>query len=111
MQFNTTGSRNIATGQASLLNNVTGSFNTAYGYAAFSTNTTGSQNTGIGYNVDTGNFNGSLILGYNATATANNQCVFGSASVIAGAVTAALTPQANVWNVVINGVARQILLA
>jgi uncharacterized membrane protein len=54
---------------------------------------------------------GSLILGMGATATASNQCVFGSAGINAGAVTVTAAPQAKVWNVVINGVAQQILLA
>jgi hypothetical protein len=54
---------------------------------------------------------GSVILGRNATATADNQFVVGSVGTIAGAVTVTAAPQAKVWNVVINGVAQQILLA
>jgi hypothetical protein len=75
------------------------------------TNTTGDYNTAIGYGTGTNNFSGCLILGHTAIATADNQFVVGSVGTIAGAVTAALTPQAKVWNVVINGVAEQILLA
>jgi len=41
----------------------------------------------------------------------NTQFVVGSVGTIAGAVTAETPAQANVWNVVINGVARKILLA
>ena len=89
----------------------TGAQNTAFGLTCLSDNTTGIDNTSIGAATSSGNFSGSLILGRNATATASNQCVFGSAGTNAGTVAAAVTAQANVWNVVINGTARQILLA
>jgi hypothetical protein len=46
------------------------------------------------------------MIGVSDTATGGNQMRFGSATIVNGAVTAALTPQAKVWNVVINGVAR-----
>jgi trimeric autotransporter adhesin len=89
----------------------TGGANTALGFQSLSSNTTGSNNTGIGYNTQTGNFSGSLILGLNAAATGNNQCVFGSSGTNAGAVAAEVNTSANVWNVRINGVAHKILLA
>ena len=67
--FNTTGTRNVATGYNSLYNNTTGgdntangfqalfsntegSFNCSYGRSALSTNTTGSYNTALGYDAD-----------------------------------------------------------
>jgi hypothetical protein len=65
----------------------------------------------IQYDIQANNFSGSLILGRLATATADNQFVVGSVGTIAGAVTVTAAPQAKVWNVVINGVAQQILLA
>jgi len=54
---------------------------------------------------------GCVVIGQGATATADNQFVVGSAGVNAGAVTVESNTSANVWNVVINGVARKILLA
>jgi hypothetical protein len=50
-------------------------------------------------------------LGYDAIATANNQFVVGSVGTVAGTVATATPAQTKVWNVVINGVAQQILLA
>ena len=52
-----------------------------------------------------------ILIGVGATADGNNQFVVGTASVNAGAVTVEVNASANVWNVVINGVARKILLA
>jgi hypothetical protein len=106
-----TGDYTTGIGAFSLNLNTTGEANTAVGRACLADNTTGSYNTSIGYNTNTGNFSGSLILGHTATATASNQCVFGSATVNAGSVTAEVNVSANVWNVRINGVARKILLA
>ena len=108
---NTSGSRNTASGVEALRNNTTGTNNTASGYRALLSNTTGSANTALGYNTNSGNFNGSVILGYDAIATASNQFVVGSTTNIAGAVGTVATAQSRVWNVVINGVAEQILLA
>jgi hypothetical protein len=76
-----------------------------------SDNTSGHSNTALGSGTVSGNFTGSLILGRDATATANNQAVFGSSGTNAGSVAAEVNASANVWNVVINGVARKILLA
>ena len=106
-----TNSSNTAMGRGALIANTTGSANTAFSLFCLSDNTTGIDNTSIGASTASGNFSGSLILGKSATATANNQCVFGSAGTNAGTVAAAVTAQANVWNVIINGTARQILLA
>ena len=91
--------------------NTTGANNTAIGTNGLLSNTTGSNNSSLGYYTQSGNFSGSVILGSTAAATANNQFVVGSAATNAGAVTAETPAQANVWNVVINGVARKILLA
>jgi uncharacterized membrane protein len=44
-------------------------------------------------------------------ATDSNKFVVGTAAVNAGAVAAEVNTSANVWNVVINGVAQKILLA
>jgi len=74
-------------------------------------NTTGSSNTSIGQGTVSGNFSGSVIIGRDATATANNQFVIGSSAYNAGSVTAESNLSTNVWNVIINGVARKILLA
>ena len=111
LRFNTTGSNNTANGLLSLDKNTTGSNNTAFGYYSLEPNTTGDDNTAIGYDTDSGNFSGSTILGRDAVATASNQFVVGSVGTVAGAVTAATPAQTKVWNVVINGVAQQILLA
>jgi hypothetical protein len=108
---NTTGSGNVAIGLSSLQSNTTGFENVAIGLNSLAANTTGVGNTAIGASTDSGNFNESVILGKNATATGNNQFVIGSVLVNAGAVTAEVNASSNVWNVVINGVARKILLA
>ena len=102
---------NTSIGKSSLLGTTTGAQNVAVGFDALSLNTTGGNNTAVGYGTQSGNFNGSLILGHGAIATANNQAVFGSAAVNAGAVTSEVNTSTQVWNVIINGVARKILLA
>ena len=111
LRNNTTGESNTALGTTSLRSNTTGGFNTAVGRSALIANTTGTDNVGVGYAVSSGNFSGSVILGKSATATASNQFVVGSVATNAGTVTAEVNVSANVWNVVINGVARKILLA
>jgi hypothetical protein len=106
-----TGSNNVAVGSIALTANTTGTGNIGVGPFALGGNTTGSDNIGIGLNTSSGNFSGSVILGTSAAATANNQFVVGSSTVNAGSVAAEVNLSANVWNVVINGVARKILLA
>jgi hypothetical protein len=100
------------------------------GVAAGSSTTIGNRNIFIGPSagngVTTGGFNtfvgadtsstlnsvtGSIVLGSNAFATANNQFVVGSVVYNAGSVTSEVNTSTQVWNVVINGVARKILLA
>jgi len=111
LNINIDGSYNIAIGGGSLSTNTSGGGNTSVGFDSLNDNSTGNGNTSVGYNTKSGNFNGSLILGSGATATANNQAVFGSATTNAGAVTSEVNTSTQVWNVIINGVARKILLA
>jgi hypothetical protein len=105
-----TGANNTALGFQALNAVTIGVQNTAVGTLAGTTFNT-SNNTMIGYNASAGNFSGSVVLGSGATGTAANQFVVGSAGVNAGAVTAEANVSANVWNVIINGVAQKILLA
>jgi hypothetical protein len=102
---------NTAFGHGALQSTSSGGNNTAIGSSCLSGNSTGSENTSIGVSTSSGNFSGSVILGFLATATANNQFVVGSTSINAGTVAAEINTSANVWNVRINGVARKILLA
>jgi hypothetical protein len=94
-----------------MISNSSGAQNTGIGRDALSANTTGSDNSALGYQTASGNFSGSTILGRGATATANNQFVIGSTGTVAGAVTSEVNASTQVWNVIINGVARKILLA
>jgi hypothetical protein len=107
---NTSGTGITAIGHQSLKAS-TGANNTAVGYQSLLTHTTGTNNTALGHLTVSGNFSGCLILGKDATATANNQFVVGSTGTIAGAVTTATAAQTKTWDVIINGVARKILLA
>ena len=107
---NSTGFNNVAVGLYSLISNTTGTRNTALGENSGNDNSTGLNNTAIGNSTQTGNFNGSVILGYLATATADNQFVVGSTGANAGVVTTAVQAQTKYWNVIINGVAQKILL-
>jgi hypothetical protein len=102
---------NVGVGTEVLSATTTGPMNTAIGNYSLWLNTTGANNSALGYGTQSGNFSGSLILGHSATATANNQFVVGSAAINAGAVTSEVNTSTQVWNVVINGVARKILLA
>ena len=125
---NTSGSLNTSFGYTALAFNQTGGSNTAVGFQSGYGNTTGSNNTSIGRNslitvanysdntavgafADCAGFSGCTILGKSAVATANNQFVVGSTTTNAGAVTSEVNASTQVWNVVINGVARKILLA
>jgi hypothetical protein len=122
--FNSTGQLNTGVGYGALGQNFTGSNNVAIGAGAIangsgsnnvaigvSTVCTGSSNTIIGESASGATFSASVVLGRGATATASNQFVVGSTSYNAGTVAAEVNASANVWNVVINGVARKILLA
>jgi hypothetical protein len=108
---NTTGFANTSIGSQSLQLNTTGQSNVVVGQNGLSGNTTGSFNIAIGSSTNSGNFSGSVIIGTGATATASNQFVVGSSGNNAGSVTSEINTSTNVWNVIINGVARKILLA
>ena len=111
LNSNTTGYGNTAIGRISMVDNTTGINNAALGLASLNGNSTGSNNTAIGTFTNSGNFSGSVILGYYATATANNQFVVGSSTANAGAVVTAAQSQTKYWEVRINGVNQRILLA
>jgi len=105
------GINNVAIGNYSLFACTSGSNNTAFGWDSIEEGSTASNITSIGSGTRSGNFSGSIIIGKDATATAANQFVVGSTGTVAGTVDAEINASANVWNVVINGVARKILLA
>ena len=130
LNTNTTGSSNTAIGHGSGTSVTTGILNVLLGIASGPAISTGNRNVFIGSStgggVSTGGFNtfvgsdisstsssvtGSIVLGYSAQATASNQFVVGSSGTNAGSVTSESNASANVWNVVINGVSRKILLA
>jgi hypothetical protein len=81
---NTIGQYNTANGSSALYNNTTGNNNTANGYNAGLNNTTGSNNTfiGSGTNISPTNatWTSSTAIGVNATITASNQIVLGTAT-------------------------------
>ncbi len=104
----TSGGGNVLIGQNAATTLTTNSNNIVIGKEAIAT---GSTNTVIGVSASSATFTGCIVLGSGATATASNQCVFGSLTTVAGAVAAEVNTSANVWNVIINGVARKILLA
>ena len=107
----TTVSNNTAFGSASLQNTSTGSGNVGVGANALNANTTGSNNSALGFNTVSGNFSGSVILGNDATATASNQFVVGSAGTNAGAVNSTSdVPATFLWSVRINGTNYKILM-
>lgn len=108
---NTTGVLNVAYGQFALSSNLSANANTAVGNGSLSSNTVGENNTAIGYGTQSGNFTGSTILGFQATATGNNQFVVGSAAVNAGAVNSTSdVPATFLWSVRINGTNYKILM-
>jgi trimeric autotransporter adhesin len=92
------------------LANTTGATNTAIGYYSLGANTTGSSNTAIGEGTISNNFDSCVILGRDATATASNQFVVGSAGYNAGAITSEALASDATWSVRINGTAYKILL-
>ena len=105
------GINNVSIGNYSLFACTSGSNNTAVGWDSIEEGATASNITAFGSGTRSGNFSGSVIIGKDATATAANQFVVGSTGTVAGTVDAEINASANVWNVVINGVARKILLA
>ena len=122
------GTENTAVGAGAAASTVNGTQNTAIGFAsggyavATTKNTSvgslslwqnvlGNYNTTLGFNTQATDFNECIVLGADASATASNQFVVGSAGRPAGAVTTETNTSTKVWNVVINGVPVKILLA
>lgn len=77
-------SYNTAAGMQALYSNTTGSNNTAAGMKALHSNTTGNYNTAAGmYAGFSGNYTNAIHLGYEAQATADNECKIGNAALTA----------------------------
>jgi hypothetical protein len=111
LQTNTSGSSNSAFGRNALSGNSSGSSNSAFGVGCLTANTSGSNNSSLGVDTSSGNFSGSVILGNEATATANNQFVVGSSTTNAGAVNSTTdVPATFLWSVRINGTNYKILM-
>lgn len=108
---NTTGQNNTAIGDFAGSQNTTGIGNVFIGSTSGYNNTTANYNTCVGNGTITNNFTGSVILGSNAVATGNNQFVVGCDGINAGSVATESNISTQVWNVIINGVAKKILLA
>jgi len=84
LNSNTTGNSNTAAGVQALNSNTTGNYNTAAGVLALYANTTGCNNTAAGmYAGFSGNYNNAIHLGYEAQATADNECKIGNAALTA----------------------------
>jgi hypothetical protein len=114
MRSSTNAQRNIAIGELAMYNSNGGNDNVVIGYNASSDpNGYGNSNTIIGTEaMNTGlPASSSIAIGRGATITASNQFVVGSLGYNAGTVAPSVAITGNVWNVIINGVARQILLA
>ena len=107
---NSIGSYNATLGYGSGTSFTSSNRNTLIGYNACSTSTIGDNNSVLGAQTDNGNFSGCVILGREATATASNQFVVGSASTNAGAVDTNAFTQDSRWKVKINGVDYYIAL-
>jgi hypothetical protein len=121
---------NTAVGRNALTKNTNGSNNVAIGVEALDEVTEGNNNIGIGHNagnvidgirnifigvntaLTTTSDKENVVIGHNALApSGDNQFVVGSAAHNAGTVASEVNASSRVWNVVINGVARKILLA
>lgn len=114
LKLNTEGNENTAIGFRTLEYNVLGSYNTILGSSAGAQIIEGLGNTLLGYgtNVTGDDDDYNVVIGYNTIApVGNNQFVIGNATQNAGSVTTEVNASTRVWNVVINGVARKILLA
>ena len=109
--YSTTGSNNAFVGLMAGYTNSSGSNNTGLGTRVLYDNATGSDNTAVGFRADSDGFSGSVILGKDATATADNQFVVGSSGINAGTVANIGDPNpTHTWEVVINGTKYRILL-
>lgn len=96
---------NTAIGSVALAFATTEVDNTAIGNAALAQGAglTGNYNSALGAGTGSSGFSGSVILGVNATATANNQFVVGSSGTNSGAVTTETISPNRTWTVRING--------
>lgn len=109
--YTNTGVQNSAFGAYALYSTSSGANNVAVGMSALELNSTGSSNSALGHSTSSGNFSGSVILGREATATANNQFVVGSTAYNAGAVNSTTdVPATFLWSVRINGTNYKILM-
>lgn len=111
LYVSSTGTNNTAIGSLNSALNSTGSNNVSVGYGTHYSNNTGSSNTLVGYNAQSTNFDSCVVLGRDASSTASNQFVVGSASYNAGSITTEVNTSTKVWNVKINGTDYKILLA
>jgi hypothetical protein len=109
---NASGSNNVVVGYNSLSLTSVSLFNTVIGAESCNSGPIGVGNTVVGYGAQAGAFGGSVVLGVDAAATGSNQFVIGSTAYNAGAVTTETTVSSSkTWTVIINGVARKVLLA
>lgn len=114
LQDNSTGELNTAIGNLAIYKLYGGKWNTAVGSNSGGIIESANGNTLLGYGTNVSNESDSynLVIGYGAVApTGSNQFVIGSNGQSAGTVNSEVNASTRVWNVVINGVARKILLA
>lgn len=111
LEGNNTGDQNVAIGLQSLHINTEGSLNVAVGAFCLNDNDDGNYNSALGANVKSNDYSSCVILGYEAEPSGNNQFVVGAIGTPAGQVQVEANVSTQVWNVIINGVARKILLA
>ena len=129
-QISTEGDSNTSFGFESMLFNSLGNQNTAFGASTFDSLSLGNDNVALGFQagqnvsvgsgnifigkssrVSRGDINNSIVLGNDAESTQDNQFVVGSVDNQAGQVQSEALTSSKTWSVVINGVARKILLA
>ena len=129
-QISTEGDSNTSFGFESMLFNSLGNQNTAFGASTFDSLSLGNDNVALGFQagqnvsvgsgnifigkssrVSRGDINNSIVLGIDAESTQDNQFVVGSVDNEAGQVQSEALTSSKTWSVVINGVARKILLA
>jgi len=111
LRSQTTATNNTSIGYDAMYNTTTGGENVAVGVSALTVNVTGGSNTVIGTNAQSTNFDSCVVLGRDASATASNQFVVGSASYPAGIVNAGVLAPTKYWGVKINGTNYNILIA
>jgi hypothetical protein len=104
----TTGSLNTYIGEG-VVGNATGNNNTIIGSS--NTNFATNNNIMLGSSSSMGGFSGCIMFGVGDTATANKEIRFGSLANDVGSIVVGAVAVGKRWNVFINGVAQQILLA